>query len=167
LICFGGSDIHNLSLQAAKAVWESQKFEEIHIVLGSAFAFYQNLRTFVRDKPAIYLHQNLSAQTMCDLMLHCELAIVPASGIAYEVLAAKMIWWGGYYVDNQTAIYKGFKEIPNLMTDLGDFRVALESKILNELAFEIAKTNFSSFAIEVRSKENISNIFRKICLYKY
>ncbi|WP_051203351.1 UDP-2,4-diacetamido-2,4,6-trideoxy-beta-L-altropyranose hydrolase [Hugenholtzia roseola] len=120
LICFGGSDIHNLSLQAAKATWESPKFKEIHVVLGSAFAFYQDLRTFVEDKPAIYLHQNLSAQAMCDLMLHCHLAIVPASGIAYEVTATGMYMITGWYAENQKAMYR-FLSKNKLGLGLGHF----------------------------------------------
>ncbi len=107
LICFGGSDNQNLSLQAAKATWEHQKFKEIHIVLGSAFAFYQDLCTFVEDKPAIYLHQNLSAQAMCDLMFHCQLAIVPASGVSVEALFCGMYLLLHQTADNQASIGKG------------------------------------------------------------
>jgi UDP-2,4-diacetamido-2,4,6-trideoxy-beta-L-altropyranose hydrolase len=105
LICFGGADINNLTLQATQAAWESKKFKEIHIVTGSAFNFAQELLTFTKGKEGIFLHQNLDAQAMCDLMLHCELAIVPASGIAYEVAAVGMAFWFIAYAQNQRNIY--------------------------------------------------------------
>jgi UDP-2,4-diacetamido-2,4,6-trideoxy-beta-L-altropyranose hydrolase len=159
LICFGGSDIHNLSLQAAKAVWESQKFEEIHIVLGSAFAFYQNLRTFVRDKPAIYLHQNLSAQTMCDLMLYCELAIVPASGIAYEVAAVGMYGFFGYYVENQLAIHKGLLQRNNFY-DLGNLKKNLAVKIQNALS-TLSNLSLTDTPVGLSNK-NIQTLFSNL-----
>ena len=73
---------------------------------------------------------------MCDLMQNCEVAISSASSIAFEILANKMVWLGGYYVDNQKMIYEGFKK-NNVILDLGNLRQNLESKIVPLLESKI------------------------------
>lgn len=126
-ICFGGSDIHNLTKKALNTCLKNGSFNEIHVVLGSASLFYQEILELVQKDDKIILYQNLSAQQMCNVMKKCQLAIAPASSIAYEILSTGLIWMGGYYIDNQFAIYKGFKDC--LAIDLKDLKIDLENKI--------------------------------------
>ncbi len=132
LICFGGSDIHNLSQKATEACLKSSQFKEIHVVLGAAFPFYEGFTNFAKVHSAVHLHQNLNAQEMCDLMLRCQLAIVPASGIAYEALATGMHMITGWYAENQKNFAKFLSEnqIVNVQNfTMLDFDVILQSHV--------------------------------------
>ncbi|MCC5946010.1 MAG: UDP-2,4-diacetamido-2,4,6-trideoxy-beta-L-altropyranose hydrolase [Bernardetiaceae bacterium] len=139
LICFGGSDIHNLSQQAAEACLKNPQFKEIHVVLGSAFSFLEDFTNFAQAHHRLHLHQNLNAQEMCDLMLHCHLAIVPASGIAYEVLATRMYMITGWYAENQKAMYR-FLSKNKLGWGIGNF----ENIDNANLSFDLT-TQFSTY----------------------
>jgi spore coat polysaccharide biosynthesis predicted glycosyltransferase SpsG len=57
---------------------------------------------------------------MLALMLEADLAIVPSSGILFEVLSTGMKVISGYYADKQINIYKGFLAL-NAIIDAGDF----------------------------------------------
>lgn len=129
-ICFGGSDIHNLSQKATEACLTIEKFTEIHVVLGSAYPFLQEFTNFAQKHEKVQIHQNLDAQEMCNLMQHCQLAIAPASSIAYEICAVGMYLITGWYVENQQGIYQfllnnhlalGAENFQNLTNNVSNF----------------------------------------------
>lgn len=107
-VCFGGADPYNLSLKAVEALLQIKEFKNIHVVLGGA---YQHEEIFNLEKSfpdTIKTHQNLSEETLINVMRECNFAIAPASTILYELCCVKMPILSGYYVDNQELIYKGF-----------------------------------------------------------
>lgn len=109
-ICFGGADIYNLTQKITETCIGSGKFKEIHVVVGSAYTNTMNLVNYVSDKPNIFIYQNVNANEMCTLMNKCELAIVPASSIAYEVSAVGMYMITGWYAENQKGLYRFLSE---------------------------------------------------------
>lgn len=109
-ICFGGSDYLNLSAKTIEACLQTNAFEEIHAVLGASYPFYEELKTFAAKNPGIFLHQNLSASEMRQLMTTCELAITSASSISYEACSVGMYLIAGWYADNQKFLYQYLTE---------------------------------------------------------
>lgn len=157
-ICFGGSDIHNLSKNATEACLSIDTLQEVHVVLGAAYASYDDFCNHFRTSARLHIHQNLSAQAMCQLMQSCDIGIASASSISYELLATGLIWLGGYYVDNQLSIYHGFKNL-GCLYDLGDLRVELINKIKNQVNH--LKTGNFTQVIDGQSPERILKILQE------
>lgn len=100
MICFGGSDTKNLTEYAVNVTSEFSQFRKIIVVTGSAYQLSDSFNLLLNNKK-IEHRQSLNEHKMLDAMLEAELAIVPASGVLLEVLAAGCIPLIGYYVDNQ------------------------------------------------------------------
>ncbi|MFN3316982.1 MAG: UDP-2,4-diacetamido-2,4,6-trideoxy-beta-L-altropyranose hydrolase, partial [Raineya sp.] len=120
-ICFGGSDPNNFTEKALKACMEADIFKEIHAVVGSAYAYYEVLKSLTSEEKNVFLYQNLNAQDLCRAMEKCHLGIVPASSIAYECLAVGMYLILGYYTENQKELYKGLVSMPCVNT-IGNYQ---------------------------------------------
>ena len=118
-ICFGGSDMYNLSLRAAKAMLNIEAVKEIHVVLGGA---YEHEEIFELQKACnhLNLYQNLDELTLYELMNSCQLAIAPSSTILYELCSVKMPVLSGFYVENQRNIYKALSH-KDIVIGGGDF----------------------------------------------
>lgn len=122
-ICFGGADYKNLTEAAARYVLNDQEVTEIKIIIGGAnqnITQLQNLANKYSSK--IDLAIGLNDTDMVNTMLSSQIAVVPASGILFEVLALKLIPVSGYYIDNQRAIYEGFKKY-NAFFDAQNFNI--------------------------------------------
>ncbi|WP_299900406.1 UDP-2,4-diacetamido-2,4,6-trideoxy-beta-L-altropyranose hydrolase [uncultured Aquimarina sp.] len=109
-VCFGGADKLNLSLKTVKALLQIGQIQEIHIVLGAAYKYKDIYELAEQHLSRVYLHFNLSEEELISLMRSCNFAVAPTSTILYELCCVKMPILGGYFVDNQKLIYKGFKE---------------------------------------------------------
>lgn len=119
-ICFGGSDIQNLTLRALKILIKDPRFTEINAVIGASYNHTEDLKLFSEKHKNIKLHQSLNAKEMISLMKKSELAIVPCSGILLEALALRLTLIAGTYVDNQKVLYEGAKKA-NLIIDAKKF----------------------------------------------
>jgi len=119
LICFGGSDPRNLTERVLKSIKYNSQVKRIRVVLGPGYAHHDTIGPEMQDE-RVSEHRELSSVEMLDLMKETDLAIVPSSGILYEVLAAGCLVASGYYIDNQKAIYSGFLK-NKAFYDLGDF----------------------------------------------
>ncbi|WP_338813910.1 UDP-2,4-diacetamido-2,4,6-trideoxy-beta-L-altropyranose hydrolase [Bernardetia sp. Wsw4-3y2] len=160
-ICFGGSDIYNLTKTAIDSCLNVDKLKQINVVLGSASLFYQEILELCKQNDKIILHQNLSAQQMCKLMKQSDIAIAPASSISYEILSTGLIWLGGYYVDNQLSIYRGFEN--NLTIDLQDLKIDLENKIINGFDKLFLLSSFATAkAIDGYSSKRLLELFKNL-----
>lgn len=121
-ICFGGSDFHNLTHKCLKAVLKIKKIKEVHVVLGAAYIHENIFEVDSKYKTKVNIHKKLSEYDMLKIMNKCHLAVIPSSTISYEVCSVKMLILGGYFVDNQIKIYKGFQE-KEIIYSGGDFRL--------------------------------------------
>lgn len=119
-ICFGGSDIHNISLKVIEALANHPLIRTMHVVLGPAYPHRDIIIKKVEHVPQIQLHNQLNGEEMLTLMQRCNLAIVPSSTILYELTAARIYTISGYYVDNQKNIYEGFLK-ENLIAGVGNY----------------------------------------------
>lgn len=119
-LCFGGSDSKNLTQKILS--WLPDEDYIITIVIGNA---YQHIDTLLEEvkkkiKVAINIKCSLSAEEMKAELEISELAIVPASGILFEVISIGVPVISGYYTNNQLCIYKGFVDL-DVIFDAVDF----------------------------------------------
>ncbi len=120
LICFGGSDAANLTLTALQIVLGKIGVKKILVVTGASYAFQEKLTAFSRGDERVFLFHSVSSERMSQLFSEADLAIVPASSVLMEAIAAGCEIISGYYVDNQLQMYSGWKEL-NAFTDAGNF----------------------------------------------
>lgn len=117
-ICFGGADPNNFTLSVLKACLSNPNFKQISVVTGVSYLFNETLNKINDERVECY--HALDENEMFELMSNSSLAIVPASGTLYEVLAAGCLVMSGYYVKNQKNIYEGFKNM-SAFVDLHKF----------------------------------------------
>lgn len=128
-VCLGGADVNNDVLKVIRQLEAIKKYDEIHIVTGSAYRFGEELQKEIEIAQSnIYWYSNLNVQEMIDVMKRCNYAITSPSTIAYEYLCRK----GELYVmktaDNQQLLLNGlinagvainFSEFPKENIDHG------------------------------------------------
>ena len=124
LVCFGGSDSKNLTQEVLEVVVEVGRFSKIVVITGIAYAFTKQLDQYVDQQKGQIVHlHGVEEQVMIDSLLSVQLAIIPSSGILFEVVACKTPAISGYCVSNQLGIYHGFRSL-NAFYDAEDFNVA-------------------------------------------
>ena len=107
LVCMGGADKENKTLQILKLLEDKQFSHQCYVVVGDAYQYQQDLIEFQQSSQLnIVILKNLSAQKMADIMSECRYAICPPSTISFEYLSKK---GGELYLiniaDNQKYIY--------------------------------------------------------------
>jgi UDP-2,4-diacetamido-2,4,6-trideoxy-beta-L-altropyranose hydrolase len=120
LICFGGSDVLNITEKAVKLALDFKEFDKITIITGSAYSHKASLKNTLIGFNHCDYHHAVSEQKMAELMIESDAAIVPASGILFEALVTKNVVISGMYIDNQERNYKAFKK-KNAIIDAGHF----------------------------------------------
>jgi len=128
-ICFGGADPRNLTIEILKVAC---RLNELHIIVvtGNSYRYINELSKMVSKHEQVSHYHNIDEIEMARLMGFSDIAIVPASGILFEALASGCIVITSYYVDNQKAIFDGFKKL-KAANFLEDFEM-LTSDFLNE-----------------------------------
>lgn len=160
LICFGGSDPLNLTERILRVIIELHQFIKIIVVTGVSFIETSNFKRLIMSDRRIDYRHALGEKQMLATILEAELAIVPASGILYEVLACRTIPITGFYVDNQKLVYEGFKE-KGLIIDAKDFSNIIDP--IKKLNKKGTVTGFNEKSIDLYSKERIRSLFKSIC----
>jgi len=120
LICFGGSDLKNLTQNALAAALNFPEFSKIIVVTGQAYQTTNSFNQLVASDTRIDHRHALNEQQMHGAMNEAELAIIPASGILFEVLAAGCVAISGSYTNNQKFVYENFKDA-GFFVDAGNF----------------------------------------------
>lgn len=154
LICFGGSDMKNLTLRALKTVIESNRFRKIIVITGAAYIFEDELLPFVQNKDEIHYFHALGGQEMASAFMKSSIAIVPSSGILFEALATGNIPVSGTYVENQKEMYSGFKKLGAII-DAGKFSEDEIKTALRNIDTEKKTKRF----IDGKSPDRIRNLF--------
>ncbi|HXB41269.1 MAG TPA: UDP-2,4-diacetamido-2,4,6-trideoxy-beta-L-altropyranose hydrolase [Bacteroidia bacterium] len=160
LICFGGSDPKNLTERALKIVKQFTEFKKIIVVTGDAYSYDKNLLEITISDSRIESHKAIGEKEMLDLMLDAELALVPASGILFEALAAKCLIISGMYTKNQENIYQHFKDV-NSFFDAGDFSSEKLIEIFNKVFSSKELIKQTEFKI---AEESIVKLFQQLSL---
>lgn len=135
MICFGGSDFKNLTASTLKIVAGFNRFEKIIIVSGSAYNYPDSLNLLMNKDKRIIHYKSVDEKQMLSIMLESDLAIVPASGILLEVMAAGCISISGMSAENQKFVYDGYKNSDSIIDAINFNEVDLKKAI--EKSFKI------------------------------
>lgn len=159
-ICFGGSDPFDLTFKTLKIVAGIKGIRNIYVVTGHHYKNPEALKTYCSDFNHIFIHRNLDANQMANIMEQSHLAIVPASSILLEILCIKIPIITGYYADNQLDVLRSVERLSNTFS-VGDFRT-LESIKLKDM-IENLTDNFipvTDSLIDGKSGERLAALFR-------
>lgn len=100
-VCFGGSDIHDITGYFVNQVLRLCTVNSITAVVGDAYTPHSSC---VQDSRLAY-SSRLTAQEMADLFCDSDLVICSASSVCIEALACGAKVAAGWYVDNQREFY--------------------------------------------------------------
>ena len=101
VVCFGGSDPHDLTRKYAEHLIMSRGVEHIIAVVGDGYQY----RDVLSNIPNVEVRSRLSASEMANLFCNAEAVVCSASTTAYETLACGARVYAGWYVDNQKDFY--------------------------------------------------------------
>lgn len=109
LLCLGGADINNFTLQILQKLAEKSLNHNVYVVLGAAYKYQSELEKYIHSNnigKKVFLYNNISAAELVGVMQNCSFAICSASSVAIEYMA---ICKGALYVkktaDNQKDFY--------------------------------------------------------------
>jgi UDP-2,4-diacetamido-2,4,6-trideoxy-beta-L-altropyranose hydrolase len=154
LICLGGADPQNDTLK----VWEKSielGFSVIHILVGNAYKFRPALEAKIsKSSVRTFIHQNLSAEEVANLMQECPYSVLTPSSIVLEYMTFNGIVFLYQIADNQTHLRKYLIDsgLAKDFTELSLLSKEQESSIL----FNQGKL------FDNRSPERILQIFKGI-----
>ncbi|RMA65987.1 UDP-2,4-diacetamido-2,4,6-trideoxy-beta-L-altropyranose hydrolase [Ulvibacter antarcticus] len=157
-ICFGGSDVNNLTEKTVSIVLNDSRFNEINVVVGSSYSHKTSLELLSKAHRNVKIHEALDADEMISLMKMTQLAILPCSGILLEALALKLTVIAGTYVDNQSILYDGAKKA-DLIIDTKHFSENDLKKAINK--FFQTKTQQKEVTIDGLSGKRFKAVFFK------
>ncbi|SHK75749.1 UDP-2,4-diacetamido-2,4,6-trideoxy-beta-L-altropyranose hydrolase [Hymenobacter psychrotolerans] len=88
LVCLGGADPTHQTRHVAAALLALPTVVQVHAVLGSAYAGWDELHAWAVQQPRLVLHRNLPADELVGLMRRCGAAVCSPSTVSYEYCAA-------------------------------------------------------------------------------
>ena len=156
LICFGGSDVQNITEKAVKLAIDFKEFDKITIITGSAYRFESLLKNTLQSCNICDYYHAVGEQKMAELMTDADAAIVPASGILFEALVTKNIVISGMYIENQKKNYEAFKK-KNVFIDAGRFE---KSEI--ELALQQVDQFEPADVVDGKSPERLVSAIKRL-----
>ena len=163
-VCFGGSDSRNLTAKVLS--WLPSGKHKVTLVLGNAYSHRDELNKVIEESRDldIFVKTSLSAKEMKDELEQADLAVVPASGILFEVISIGVPVISGYYTDNQIAIYRGFLK-EGVIIDANSF----SEKSLTEAFSKLGNLNLSAMVSKQKNlidsdvKSRMINRFLELC----
>jgi UDP-2,4-diacetamido-2,4,6-trideoxy-beta-L-altropyranose hydrolase len=158
LICFGGSDLNNLTKRALKIVLGFNSFKKILVVTGLLYNYRDTLVSLINGDNRIYHYHDVDESKMALLMSEAELAIVPASGILIETMAMGCVVVSGMSANNQKFIYYQYKAASAFFDALNFKESALKSAIEKAFIFSNAKTKI----IDGNSGKRLLKVFNQL-----
>lgn len=163
LLCFGGSDFKNITKKTLEAVREFTQFNRIILILGAAYPYKDSLQEIISADKRIEVYHALKEHEMLEKMQSVQIAIVPASGILLETIAAGCNPVICYYAENQRKIFDYFvKEIKLPNFDASNFDKKRFFATLNHL---ILNPQLNTHSLKSKIKNSAANIifeFEKI-----
>lgn len=150
VVCFGGSDPHNLTHKYVEHLIMSQGELQVVAVVGDGYQYRDTLSNISN----VEVRSCLSASEMANLFRNAEAVVCSASTTAYEALACGARVYAGWYVDNQKEFYQSLLK-NNLIEPLESLYPFL---ILNKNSKRLVNLNFIN---KIRIK--IIEIFENLC----
>jgi RimJ/RimL family protein N-acetyltransferase len=147
-----------LTESALKVVCNYAVFKAIIVVVGPLYKETETLKDIVKSDARVALYRNATGEEMLQYLLNVELAIVPASGVLSEAIAAGTAAVSGFYVDNQKLVYEAFKSAGGV-TDAGNFSAAEIEKAVRSA---LEKPRQSKKIIDGHSRERLLKRFEQL-----
>lgn len=145
VVCFGGSDIHDITGYFVNQVLRLCTVNSITAVVGDAYTPHSSC---VQDSRLI-CRSHLTAQEMADLFCDSDLVICSASSVCMEALACGAKVAAGWYVDNQKEFYDLL--IPkNTQTCFKKKDLSLESTYMTPFNYWVLWKKAMNFKIKLR-----------------
>lgn len=118
LICIGGADPLGITAHVLALLIATGQFKHISVVRGAA-----NTGQGKIESPNVEVkeYQQLTAQGLIALASTADVAIVPASTVALELMHVGINMIVGYYTANQYSIYSGLMQ-EGLAIGIGDWK---------------------------------------------
>jgi UDP-2,4-diacetamido-2,4,6-trideoxy-beta-L-altropyranose hydrolase len=141
LICFGGSDPHEIIQKVVNAFLKNFNIGVVHLV--------SQIDQTILNNPfnkTIYTYWNLDGKQMAYLMRTVDVGAIPASTMAIEACACRLPFLTGWFVENQKEIYNSIVNY-NLGIGVGNFNTIDENDIQFTIS-EILLKNKSSDIID-------------------
>jgi UDP-2,4-diacetamido-2,4,6-trideoxy-beta-L-altropyranose hydrolase len=154
MICFGGSDFNKITESTLKAIQQFSEFKKVIVVTGNAYQPSPEFQSLLESDNRVSHRSNLNSKEMLAIMMEVDLAVVPASSIAFEAVCAGCKLLVCKYADNQKIFYQFL--VDNLNTpSFGDNSTAFQEALFAEKLQKIIenpKNDKHQFL-----KENIGN----------
>lgn len=107
MITLGGADSNNVTMKILQTLEPHlHEFSTISVVIGSAYRFEDELRTYIQPRENIKVLKNISEQEMYETMYQSGMAICSASTVSYEYAAVSGLLFITQTADNQKDLYK-------------------------------------------------------------
>lgn len=121
LLCLGGSDPKNDTLQVLQQIPVPSGFDSIHILIGAGYKYRTALESYIGERgDNTQIHQNLPASAVVQLMQSCGHAIVSPSSVSYEYMSVGGVVYLHLIADNQKGIRAFFLK-EGLAVDFSQF----------------------------------------------
>ena len=133
VVCFGGSDPHNLTRKYVEHLIMSQGVSQVFAVVGDGYQYQDTLSNISN----VEVRSRLSASEMANLFRNAEAVVCSASTTAYEALVCGAKVYAGWYVDNQKDFYrhlctaKTIVPLGNLLEDEPSFDTKVNTASVN------------------------------------
>lgn len=154
-ICFGGSDLQNITKTILEVAILYPEFQKIYPVLGTSFQNHEEIQALAKKDNRIQIKRELQENELVALIEKSDLAIIPASGILLEVLAVGCNVITGSYVHNQKNIFGYFKKTGSINVVENFSKSSMRRTIQQSLEYSQPTNNF----IDGRSGERLRKLF--------
>jgi UDP-2,4-diacetamido-2,4,6-trideoxy-beta-L-altropyranose hydrolase len=166
-ICFGGADTKNNALKIIKSIIPVPLLGKLTILVSSTYLHKEELNEFLvqcENSGNFAVYSDIEAVVVRKIMEECEYAIVPASGVLFEVMASGLKTISGYTAADQYENYKYLLKNNNIF-GLGNFNDVSENEIRNFVA-EILNNKHTIKPIDTsvfrETKERYKELFYKL-----
>jgi UDP-2,4-diacetamido-2,4,6-trideoxy-beta-L-altropyranose hydrolase len=153
LVCFGGADPNNQTLQVLKTDSIVERFSHFHVVIGNAYQYERELNDTAKNGRNITVHHAVTASNLVSIMQQCSYAICSPSTVVYEYLSVGGIVYLEQIADNQ-------KDVINYFTSEG---MAFYLKDAGKISHSAIEASFSRQAthFDGGSGQRLKKIFRQ------
>lgn len=136
VVCFGGSDPHNLTHKYVEHLIMSQGVLHVVAVVGDGYQYRDTLSNIRK----VEVRSCLSASEIANLFCNAEAVVCSASTTCYEALACGARVYAGWYVDNQQDFYKHLCA-SKAIVPLGELQKNKSFKIVKSLELNMLFNN--------------------------
>ena len=160
LICYGGTDIHNLTCKTLQYLGKETEKYHVDVIVGEAFKYIDELKEYTSKHSNIDIHRSIPSSVMASLMRRAKVAFLPASSVLWEAVFSGCNVIYGYYVDNQMDICKNVGSNQYLgLSYVGDLRTLSAESLREHFKESIGYSCLSRF-VKPDIESNFKALFR-------